>query len=117
MKVKIKARGSEAKELLGMKAEFNNAQKSSGGKPMMRENPASRRVEDSASGPAHGTDYMDKTLPVPTAENVQSGYDVVKTVNRVLPAFYPEEARKKNNSARDQRTNLGRTVPVTLISE
>jgi len=103
MKVKIKARGNEAKELLGMTTNDKPA-----GKPLMQENPASRQAEGASAGPSHGMDYMDKGLPVVTAENVEMGYDIVKPVKSEVPAQYPEVARRKNNMARDMRTNLGR---------
>lgn len=103
MSLKIKAKGEDARELMDMKASFK-----AGGKPMMKENPASRNAEGDNGGPEHAKDYMDSQPSNVMEENVQQGYTIVKPVNSVMPEHYPESARRKNNQARDQRTNLGR---------
>ena len=81
---------------------------------IMKENPESRQKENSNKGP--DSDIAKKPTPtagVPTSPeaHVESGFDIVKTVSRTLPADCPEKARQKNNAARDARTNLGRTIP------
>jgi len=129
-KVKIKATGKDAINLMDMKGEFRhgpykpttdvaalNGDGSTGGK-MMDENPESRQAEDMhKSEDSDITSKVEKTTTVPTSPEARpvQGYDTVKPVNRAMPADFPERARRANNQARDMRTNLGRGVPVTPI--
>jgi len=114
IKVKIKARGEDAKELLGQ----DQKDKVTGGKEQMKENPESRQAEGkNASEKSETTKVAEKTLDVPTspeARNVQ-GFDTVKPVNRERHADSPEAARQRNNMARDARTNLGRGKSSTVV--
>lgn len=121
MKVKIKAAGKEAIDLLGMKKNFRdphsaakdlaamNGDGSRGGE-MMDENPDSRQAEGkSASEVSDTTKAVKKTTVVPATEATPvQGFETVDPVNRELPADYPERARRANNQARDMRSNLGR---------
>lgn len=87
---------------------------------LMKENPQSRQAEDSNKGASSEISRKTKpTTQVPTSPEARAeqGYDVVTEVNRDLPADSPEQARKKNNASRDARTNLGRTIPSTVVSK
>ena len=106
LKTKIKATGKDAKELLGLKAERAGTR----GAELMKENPASRQAEGkNKSEVSDITKVVAKTtvVPTPEADPVQ-GFDVVKEVNRTLPADSPEAARRRSNKSRDLRTNLGK---------
>lgn len=129
IKTKIKATGSDAIDLLGMKRGFRGhvAQKNlalmngdgSRGGEMMDENPDSRQAEGSTkSENSDITKKVKKTTMVPTAEATPvQGFETVEPVQRDLPADYPERARRANNQTRDMRTNLGRGKDATVIVE
>ena len=106
-KIKIKASGKDAKDLLGLKAERAGTH----GAELMKENPASRQAEGkNKSEVSDITKVVAKTTKVNTTPeaNAVQGYDVIGPVNRERKADSPEEARKKNNAARDKRVNLGK---------
>ena len=88
------------------------------GKKGMQPNPESRQAEGSnKSEVSEITKKVTPTLTIPgspESEPVQ-GYDTVKKVAREFRADGPEAARKKNNIARDLRSNLGRGVPSTPV--
>jgi hypothetical protein len=114
-KIKIKATGSDAKEILSGPDPLGsgdvrvNPTKSSGDE-LMKENPASRQAEGkNKSESSDITSVVRKTMVVPTPEaDPVQGYDTVKPVDRTRKADTPEAARRANNQARDMRTNLGR---------
>lgn len=127
MAIKVKAKGKDAIDLLGLKNDFRGAQKdldalngdkSRGGK-MMDENPESRQAEGKhASESSDITKKVARTTSVPTPEaSPVQGFDTVKPVDRELPADYPERARRANNQTRDMRTNLGRGKPAIVEVE
>lgn len=91
------------------------------GRPMMKENPESRQAEgenarENSDIAKKATDTKAAVVPTEGADPVQ-GYDVVKRVNRELPADYPERARRYNNQVRDERTNLGRGKPSMVTTD
>jgi hypothetical protein len=126
--LKVKAKGEDAINLLGMKKNFRdphsatkdvaalNGDGSRGGK-YMDENAESRQAEDShKSEESDITKKVAKTTVVPTSPEATAvqGFDTVKPVMRDLPADYPERARRANNQTRDMRTNLGRGKPALI---
>ena len=129
LKVKVKAKGSDAIDLLSMKNEFKGPHKptrdvaalngdGSRGGEMMSENPTSRQAEGKdADENSDITKTVKKTTVVPTSPEATAvqGYDTVKPVNRDLPADYPERARRASNQARDMRSNLGRGLPANIV--
>lgn len=129
IKTKIKATGSDAIDLLGMKQSFRahtpqkdlalmNGDGSRGGE-MMDENPDSRQAEGSTKSESSDiTKKVKKTTIVPTPEATPvQGFETVEPVNREMPADYPEKARRANNQTRDMRTNLGRGKDATIIAK
>jgi hypothetical protein len=115
VKVKIKMKGQDAKNALGMSTGANMPEKSRG-KELMSENPESRQAENTnKSEDSQITKEVKKTLvvPSPEAEPVQ-GYDVLKRVDRTRKDDSPEAARARNNAVRDDRTVLGRCKPALI---
>jgi hypothetical protein len=116
MKIKAKGSAEEIKKVLGTDSASGPAKVS--GKSPMPENPDSRQAEGSSkSEKSDITKPVIKTVTRPSTPEgaTEQGYDIVKKVAREFPADGPEAARKKNNMARDSRTNLGRgtwSVPV-----
>ena len=130
MSLKIKAKGKDAVDLLGMKQQFRghapqkdvdlmNGDNSTGEK-YMDENPASRQKE--ATHKSENSDIT-KTVKQTTKVNTtpdttpMEGFDVVRQVNREVPIGMPERARRYNNQVRDSRTNLGRGKPSVVVTD
>ena len=109
MSIKLKAKGQDAKDLLGLKAERAGTR----GAELMKENPASRQREGANKSEVSDiTKVVAKTTVVPTPEaSPVQGFDVVRPVNRDRKPDAPEAARQLNNRTRDMRTNLGRGKP------
>lgn len=83
------------------------------GKEPMKDNPESRQGD--GKNASENSDITKKVKPTTTRPGTpegatEQGFDVVKKVAREFPADSPEAARKKNNMARDARTNLGRAT-------
>lgn len=80
--------------------------------PLLDENPESRQAEGShASESSDITKKVRPTTQFPFApsDSTHQGFEDVTPVQRALPNDYPEIQRRRNNKARDLRTNLGRT--------
>jgi hypothetical protein len=130
MAIKVKAKGQDAIDLLGMKNDFKGPHSAtkdvaalngdgSRGAVLMKENPASRQAEGKNSDETSDiTKPVKETTKVPTPEAEPfEGYDIVRPVNRELPAGMPERARRASNQARDMRVALGRGKPATIVQE
>lgn len=90
------------------------------GKEPMKENPESRQAEGSNASETSAITKKVKpttTRPGTPEGDTELGFDVVKKVAREFPPDGPEAARKKNNMARDSRTNLGRGTWSTPVLE
>src|SRR5215831_7301873 len=79
------------------------------GKEPMGPNPQSRQAE--GKNESENSDITKKVKPTTTRPGtpegkIEQGYDVVQKVEREFAPDSPEAARKKNNMARDARTNL-----------
>jgi hypothetical protein len=111
-KLKIKGSADDIDKILnGKKDGEANGPAEFTGKPPMDENPQSRQAEgmhESETADTTKTVKPTTTRPGTPEGTVEQGYDVVQQVARKFDADGPEAARKKNNMARDARTNLGR---------
>lgn len=115
-KLKIKGSPDDLKTILSGNDAAGPAKIS--GKSPMPENPESRQKE--SSDKSENSDITKKVKPTTTRPGTpegatEQGFDVVKKVAREFPPDGPEAARKKNNMARDCRTNLGRSTWSTPI--
>lgn len=117
-KLKIKGSAGDINKVLN----GDNAAGPAGikGREPMKDNPQSRQAE--GKNDSEKSDITKKVDPTTTRPGspegaTEQGYDVVKKVAREFPADGPEAVRKKNNMARDARTNLGRGVWSTPVLE
>lgn len=115
-KVKVKGSADEINKIL--KSDDAAGPADIKGKEPMGDNPQSRQAE--GSNDSENSDITKKVKPTTTRPGTpegatEQGYDIVKKVAREFPADGPEAARKKNNMARDCRTNLGRSTWSTPV--
>lgn len=117
-KIKIKGSAKDINQILNGDSEQSSGPAKIAGKEPMGDNPASRQAE--GKDQSEVSEITKKVKPTTTRPgtpegNVQQGFDIVNKVAREFAPDSPEAARKKNNMARDARTNLGRgtwSVPV-----
>ena len=117
-KLRVKGSAADINKILNGDSDKSSGPAKISGKEPMADNPRSRQAEDKDKSEV--SEITRKVKPTTTRPgtpegNVQQGYDIVNKVAREFAPDSPEAARKKNNMARDVRTNLGRgtwSVPV-----